>query len=143
LWRYETGTMRLSRVHLRPFELLRFAEQHTGMGTSLTWGRRLRALLPRAFAACLHYLMARHDLEQATRVCAALERGEGLTRQDPEYVAREQLLRLHGRATHLATLGKGAAVVLAWNARRQGKVVPQGMVWRGLTDATVPFPQLR
>jgi hypothetical protein len=141
--RYETHGMRQVRCRIPNADLRDFLAAHAGLEAALPWARKLAPLLPGSLAAGLYWLASQRDGPLATTFFGSLSTGLGLQASHPGYVARQRLIKDRAaRVTHMQAVEKGALVVLAWNCTREGRSMPHGMVWKGVTDSTVPFPEL-
>jgi hypothetical protein len=142
LWRYLHHAMRSTRLGLRDYELPAFLAAHPGLQAALPWGRTVRAMLPQSCASMVYYVMATKDAARAKQFCHALATGQELTATDPAYVVRERLLKDKSPMSHTGMVGRAALVVLGWNCVRHGQACPPSLVWRGLGDKTVAFPEI-
>jgi hypothetical protein len=142
LWRYLNQAMRQHAILLRAYQLPAFLAQHPGLPASLEWGHTLRALLPASCASMLYAVMSARDTACAKRFYHALATGLGVTQDDPAYVVRERLLKEPRSRQHGAVVNRAALLVLAWNCTRQGRRMKPGLTWKGLSNASVPFPQM-
>ena len=142
VFRYENRRMRESAIALRNSDLPAFVEARPSLPGSLVWGRLLHDLIPQSCASMLFYLMTKQDAGLAKRFFDALAHGDALKRDRPELVARERLLRDKSPKNHAGVLGRGSLIVLAWNCVRLDRAMPGSLTWKGVADASVPFPEV-
>jgi hypothetical protein len=142
LWRYLHQAMRSPSLGLRDYDMPAFLAAHPGLHAALPWGRSVRTLLPQSCASMLYYVMSAKDVARAKPFSHALATGQELTAADPAYVVRERLLKDKSPMSHTRIVGRAALVVLGWNCVRRQQPFPPGIVWRGLSDKTVAFPEI-
>lgn len=132
LWRYEHQQMLQATIPIADYELPDYLAQHPRIGSSLSWGQMLRALIPAGLAAMLNLLMHTADPGLAKRFFLSLSRGVELTDNDPAYQVRERFLH-EGRTLHHKAIAERAAVMIhAWNCYRTGRTMkPHQLRWNG------------
>ena len=141
LWRYEHGEMRQGSLSLRSSQLPGYLRERPGLASALPWGARLAKLVPAGAGAMAFYLMHARDANLAEAYATALQQGTGLAVTDPAWRVRERLLG-DPKRDRVHVVGKLALLILGWGCLRQGKPMPQGASWRGMSDASVPFPRV-
>lgn len=124
LWQYErfdyvhnAGTYRPTKVQIR-----HTFEQHPGIAASIDAIPRTGSVVGRSWAllAFCHYVMSRKNAAAADHFIMRLALGDGLTRGDPIYHAREKLLMSDSRLR----IGERVEIILrTWNASRQNRKV--------------------
>jgi hypothetical protein len=142
LYRYERNQMCVQATGLRNGALPGYVAARPSLPTALPWGRAIRDLLPQSCAAMLFHVMSQHEAALSKRYFDDLAHGNGVSQGQPAHTVRERLLRDKSPRTHIGIVARAALVVLGWNCLRQEKPMPAGLVWRGVTDASVPFPQV-
>jgi hypothetical protein len=142
VWRYEFEAMRKATVTILDYELNEYLGEHPALPHSLQWGQQVRMLLPHGAATALHYLMSAKDVALAKSFFHGLAHGQNLTAADPVYHVRERFLKEKVQPHHMLIVGRMALLTLAWNCVRKQQPFPPSLLWRGLSDKTVAFPEI-
>lgn len=101
-----------------------------------------RLIAPTLMVA-LHYLFAKKSKKDADEFMTKVVKGTGLEEKDPENLLRSWLLKDNvetGGRTHNTI--RAAYVVLAWNARRDGRQIKL-FRWQTKRSPKTPFPTIR
>ncbi len=106
-------------------DIMEMADTYPDIERSIRIGTKCHIVLPKAQAACMHYIFAQGDMESADEFFEFLAHG-GADIDNPVHVLREKLLRNRTdgkKSTRWDDKTSRAIVIKAWNAYQSGKKV--------------------
>jgi hypothetical protein len=131
LWVYESNHLRVATKQTIPRAILmEYHIRNPHMKDSLSWGWKVKKLLPPGPASGLHYVMAQKDPNLADRFFETLAHGEGLSQKEGMYLLRTRLQEDWKAKIKMSVLYKTVLVIKIWNDWRQGKFTRSNLRWR-------------
>lgn len=147
LWRFNRGSVEAGhRDSPRHAEAQLLLKEHPGIidSASVVWPAR--TIMAASMAACLHYLFAKKDKDDAAEFFEALVSGENIAKSSPRtsgvYLLRNRLLDNRAAKARLPQDEIFPLVIKAWNAFRT-KTVIKTLRWSTNGNNQEPMPEIK